>query len=578
MTAPQRAALATAPRSGLDEAGQAARQASQRLDGRFRAEVRLPTDAPGPVREAAYRRWLVERAGMPLAALASAPVRVADLDLIGPQEGLARLCVALRRDDGGPDLVLADPFDRGTRWWLEARIRRAHRPRCRWFVAPHEDLIDYWQRTARELPLWPAPGPDLSGAADAPEAALPCGGPADGTRSPLRELLTDALRDGARRLHLTADHHGLRQRLGFTSGWQARPVNTLRIGEMPGGAALDVLADLHAQVDWHAADPTAGLLPLPFHDRTVCCPVRLLAWQAGERSVVIELAGLATTGSPRPVPLEGTTRSGLVRALGRPFGLLVLASPPDQGKGELLSQCLTSLTSPARHGSMLLVRAANRAGSDTDPALRSAGVTVIDRPALPGTLDAQVQALGPALVALDDVDTPALAAWALQQALSGRNVVLTLAAPHVPGAWERLRHLCGPDSGATLGSVLTGLYAQRLLGTVCRHCLETDDPDDARLRASGLSRDVREEGWAFVRGTGCAACHHTGQDGQVVISQWFDPGQHLRASLGSDAGLDALMQNIAAIGLPSLREAALQQVCDGLVTLEEADRVTAVDE
>ena len=116
----------------------------QRLMRRYSADTHRPV--PPSAQDGAFRDWLGLASGMPPAELSRATVEQVDTRLIPLEVSRQRLCVALRAADGAVALVLADPFDRDHRLWLEARLRNAGHPRTRWYVTPVQALLGFVDR------------------------------------------------------------------------------------------------------------------------------------------------------------------------------------------------------------------------------------------------------------------------------------------------------------------------------------------------------------------------------------------------------------------------------------------------
>jgi general secretion pathway protein E len=95
--------------------------------------------------------WLRESSGMPLAILSNWRTDAVDVALVPFAEGQRRLCAARKVTEGGVELVLADPFDNGTRLWLESRLRRTGQTRTHWCVATPDELMALFTRLEREM-------------------------------------------------------------------------------------------------------------------------------------------------------------------------------------------------------------------------------------------------------------------------------------------------------------------------------------------------------------------------------------------------------------------------------------------
>ena len=169
---------------------------------------------------------------------------------------------------------------------------------------------------------------------------------------------------------------------------------------------------------------------------------------------------------------------------------------------------------------------------------------------------------------------PETAQIAIQAALTGHQVFATVHANNVFDVIGRLSTM-GVDP-YNLVAALNGVVAQRLLRIICPQCSQPEQPDPERLEASQLP--AQSKGWTFRRGIGCAHCRGTGYKGRRAIAQTLAMDVGLRSLIAERASPIALRTAARERGLRSLREAALDLVAAGLTTLEEANRVTAVEE
>jgi general secretion pathway protein E len=127
-----------------------------------------------------------------------------------------------------------------------------------------------------------------------------------------------------------------------------------------------------------------------------------------------------------------------------------------------------------------------------------------------------------------------------------------------------------------LVSALNGVVAQRLMRLVCPHCAVPHRPSADELERSSLSGPL--EGWHFRRGAGCTHCRGTGYKGRRAIAQILAMDIGLRSLIAERASPATLRDAARQRGLRSLRDASLELVAAGLTTLEENNRVTAVEE
>jgi sigma-B regulation protein RsbU (phosphoserine phosphatase) len=144
---------------------------------------------------------------------------------------------------------------------------------------------------------------------------------------------------------------------------------------------------------------------------------------------------------------------------------------------------------------------------------------------------------------------------ALEAALGGRRV-LSQVDTIFRGA-EVARHLRDLGVPDTLLAGLSWILSVQRLPALCAYCREPDPPDPLRLaelvrRYPDLG-DLPREG-PFYRAPGCAHCHHTGREGEVMAFDVFYSGGSAAASLEGPSllSLEAYILGLAARGYVSL--------------------------
>lgn len=574
----------------------------QRLRARFAAETRLSADAHAPVRDAAFHQWLGAVSGMLPGKLDWVRNELADLTLIPAEEGRARLCIALRGDEPIVGLVLADPFDRATRLWIEARLRAAGRPRTRWYVAPANEVLAFYDRVEQHLA---GALPSVTSATRlAKDAAAPqARDPAAPTDSPRIEeapsaieaaarrfvdlVLRDALADGASDVQLSSTADGLLVRCRIDGLLQV--VNGADGREFTARAfqRLKQLADLDPGV----AGMQEGRVRLAHDEREVVARLSLLPGRHGDDAVLrlVEEAGTVSPAAGLRVAALGfdTATADAMRRLARaPRGLVIVTGPGGSGRTSTLygllgeqppdADRLITLEDPiaAPLPDTLQIAIDTTRGPGWAPTLRAALRHDADRILIDGLLDG------------------ATARLAVQAALGGRRLFAALPGGPAHGAGTAVT-ACGALAAITqfealgvdprdLSEVLTGVIAQRLLRKVCPHCAEPTEPDAGLLAASNLPAELltrpHDSGWTWLRGRGCPTCQGSGYLGWQPFAQVLTPDATLRGLIARRAPPAALRDAAERGGLARLHDAALELVRRGVTTLEEAHRVTAVDE
>ncbi len=157
---------------------------------------------------------------------------------------------------------------------------------------------------------------------------------------------------------------------------------------------------------------------------------------------------------------------------------------------------------------------------------------------------------------------------AVQASMTGHLVLATLHTNDALSAIQRLVDL-GLDRSAIAAS-LRGVIAQRLVRRLCERCARP---------VSGTSIPKNESQLVEVYGTapvaeavGCRACGQTGYRGRVAVAEVAAVDENIRRLIASDAATADLTRAAAAAGMRSIRDAALDQVCQGATTLTELER------
>ncbi|MFM2058393.1 MAG: hypothetical protein RLY71_2778 [Pseudomonadota bacterium] len=553
--------------AGTDTTPAHVRDLVERLMQRFHADVRAPANANA---ERAFQRWLGQASGMRLSRIAQLPIEAADFGVVPKAQGLRRLCLALRRPDDTIDIVLADPFDRITRLWLESRLRDAGHPRTRWHVATAADLLAFYARLdaqAHALPARPAANASTQLCADLLSDD-------DGAIArQLDQLLAQALRARAGSVHLGCQADGLLRLRLRIDGVLHDAAPTQPPGQ-PADARqaarliqrLRHLAGLPA--DTRGA-PASGCLRLARGERVFDLRLSLLPTPWGE-DAVLQLLDRHELDAEAPLSLDllglGAEHAAFLRRMAaRPHGLLLVAGPAGSGKTSTLYGLLGELAARGREKIISL----------EDP-VEFLLPQVLQVPVGPG------QDMAPALTAVlqHDPDRVMLGelrdAETLQQAVcaarAGLPVHAALPAKDVFDAIGQLQAL--GVASALLADALNGVLAQRLVRRVCPHCAEPVSDRTHSLRE--LPPEAAH--WQLLQPRGCAHCHGSGYQGRRLLTQVLALDAEWRQLISAGTGPARLREIARQRQLPGLRHAGLALVRDGVTTWEEVERVTAVDE
>jgi len=169
-----------------------------------------------------------------------------------------------------------------------------------------------------------------------------------------------------------------------------------------------------------------------------------------------------------------------------------------------------------------------------------------------------------------DLDT---ARHAIQAALTGHLVFSTL---HTNDAVSSISRLI--DLGVQpflIGSTLLGAMAQRLVRTICPHCIEPFSIEVEELKNMGFP--LKGKGSVELhKGKGCQKCRGTGYLGRCGIFELFSMSENISRLTSNNAAEAEIRKKAVEEGMTSLLQDAWDKVRSGKTTFEEAIRVIGI--
>ncbi|WP_131111777.1 GspE/PulE family protein [Sulfuricystis thermophila] len=484
-------------------------------------------------------------------------------------EARVRRCALLR--DGRQLIgVCDDPLDADRQRWLEAR---AGRP-VEWYLVAPDDLsawFDKQMETASALADIATQKVGAGGTAPAEKEVAVSALPRDD--SPVVRLINstlhDALRLGASDVHLEATPQGLVVRYRIDGVLE-------RIGEASGrDTAEQAISRLKVLAELDIAErriPQDGRFAVRFAGRRVDLRLSIMPSLHGEDAVlrILDKRRLVADGETLSLDRLGfaTDELAQIRALAAlPYGMLLVTGPTGSGKTTTLYGVLSEIHT----GQDKIV-------TIEDPVeYELAGVLQIPVNEKKGLTFARglrsILRHDPDKIMIGEIRDAETAEIAVQSALTGHLVLSTVHANNVFDVFNRFAHL-GIDPYA-LTSALNGVWAQRLLRTVCPHCAEAVAPSPRALATLRLPPETASAEFAGLRrGKGCGECRGTGYRGRRAVAEILALDDRLRALIAQRAPLAEIKAEARRQGMLSLRDAALQLARTGQTTLEEVARVT----
>ncbi len=252
----------------------------------------------------------------------------------------------------------------------------------------------------------------------------------------------------------------------------------------------------------------------------------------------------------------------LKAAAAKPFGMILVGGPAGSGKSTTLYSILNQLDTVSKN----IVTIEDPVEYQLD------GVTQVQvRPDIGLDYASGLRSIlrqSPDVVMIGQIRDSETADIAIKAALSGQLVLSTLQTDDAISSIARLIEM-GVEP-FLLASSLVMLCAQRLARKICLKCRKpTDIPKDflEKIKFSAKTK--------FYTAQGCRYCNYTGFSGRVAI---------LETLLIDDAIRDIIIRRkpvgeirkyaLKYLGLKSLRVDSYLKVRDGLISLDEAIRIT----
>jgi type IV pilus assembly protein PilB len=163
---------------------------------------------------------------------------------------------------------------------------------------------------------------------------------------------------------------------------------------------------------------------------------------------------------------------------------------------------------------------------------------------------------------------------AINSALTGHLVFTTVHANNVVDVLGRFVNM-GVEV-YNFVSALNCILAQRLVRTVCEHCVHLVTYNDEQLRTAGVDPEQWHD-FEFREGTGCIECGGTGYRGRTAIHELLDLTDPIRELILEKKPTSEVRKLAQKEGMTFLRESALDRVRRGLTTLKEINKVTFIE-
>ncbi|PKP94155.1 MAG: type II secretion system protein GspE [Alphaproteobacteria bacterium HGW-Alphaproteobacteria-16] len=255
-------------------------------------------------------------------------------------------------------------------------------------------------------------------------------------------------------------------------------------------------------------------------------------------------------------------------AIARPHGIVLVTGPTGSGKTTTLYAALSELNAP--HRKLLTVE---------DPIeYRLPGVTQAQvNPAIGFTFSTALRSFlrqDPDVMMVGEIRDTETAQIAVQAALTGHMILSTLHTNTAAGAVSRLLDM--EVEPFLLGSVLTGILAQRLVRRLCTECRLSYDAAD---EVPDILRPLLDAAGArqLFHAVGCERCGGSGYAGRVAILEFLRVDKAVSRLILHRADTPDIQAAGEAGGMRSLLADGVAKAAAGLTTVEEVLRVASGD-
>ncbi|MBY0270130.1 MAG: type II/IV secretion system protein [Burkholderiales bacterium] len=250
---------------------------------------------------------------------------------------------------------------------------------------------------------------------------------------------------------------------------------------------------------------------------------------------------------------------------GKPHGIILVTGPTGSGKTTTLYSTLKQLAQPEVN-----VCTVEDPIEMVEPSFNQMQVQAnigVDFAAGIRTLMRQ----DPDIIMVGEIRDLETAEMAIQAALTGHLVLSTLHTNDAPAAVSRLLDLGVPPY--LLQSTLLGVMAQRLVRTLCPHCKEKHDYDDAVWDSLVTPwKAANPRGKTYIN-KGCLECRMTGYMGRIGIYEMMIMSPPLRERVVAAADLEAIRDAAYKDGMKPLRISGAMKIAAGVTTIDEIMKV-----
>lgn len=300
-------------------------------------------------------------------------------------------------------------------------------------------------------------------------------------------------------------------------------------------------------------------------DRVIDFRVSTLPTLFGEKIVIRILDPSSAKLGIDALGYEPEEKERLLKAVGRPYGMILVTGPTGSGKTVSLYTCLNLLNQPG----------VNIATAEDPSEINLPGVNQVNVNEKAGlTFAAALKSFlrqDPDIIMVGEIRDLETADISIKAAQTGHLVLSTLHTNDAPATLTRMRNMgIAPFNIASSVILIT---AQRLARRLCANCKAPAELPRETLLAAGFQESELDGTWKTYRAVGCSMCNN-GYKGRVGIYQVMPISDEIQRIILRDGSALDIAAQAQLEGVRSLRQSGLHKAKQGLTSLEEVLAVT----
>ena len=295
-------------------------------------------------------------------------------------------------------------------------------------------------------------------------------------------------------------------------------------------------------------------------DKMIDFRVSTLPTMFGEKIVIRILDPSSAKLGIDALGYEPEEKVRLLKAIERPYGMVLVTGPTGSGKTVSLYTCLNLLNKPG----------VNISTAEDPCEINLPGVNQVNVNEKAGmTFAVALKSFlrqDPDVIMVGEIRDLETADIAIKAAQTGHMVMSTLHTNDAPTTLTRMRNMgIAPFNIASSVILIT---AQRLARRLCLNCKAPADIPYENLIDAGFKEDQVDGTWSPYKPVGCSMCNN-GYKGRVGIYQVMPISEDMQRLILADASALDIATQSETEGVRSLRQSGLSKVRLGLTSLEE---------